>query len=368
MSKPDYDPDWIPPPGATVEDLLARDDGTKSRSLLAMRLGTARAEQLFTGQLPIDAEIARILISSVGLSAAFWLEREKLYRSAVAQRKAETHLLSELPLGEMKKRQFIRPQHSHAETVAEVVEFFGNDDFDSCREQIDRLPDQIKQKTSQTIVSSPGALAVWIRAGELEADKIECERWDPDRLREMLPDLRKLTRAEDPQKYLPALRAACQQCGVAFVVLRAFTGCKARGAVKLLSPSKAMLLVSYRHLSDDQFWFSFFHELAHLLLHADVGIIVDDGDDGDDVMSREEADADDFAANTLVPPEHQPAMSMLQDDRSIIQFSRRVGVSRGIVVGQMQHRKIVDFGRFNHLKMYYRWGANDRIEKKPKGV
>ncbi|MFX9089566.1 ImmA/IrrE family metallo-endopeptidase, partial [Acinetobacter baumannii] len=35
----------------------------------------------------------------------------------------------------------------------------------------------------------------------------------------------------------------------------------------MLTPEKAMVLLSFRHLSDDHFWFTLFHEFAHLLLH-----------------------------------------------------------------------------------------------------
>jgi hypothetical protein len=34
-----------------------------------------------------------------------------------------------------------------------------------------------------------------------------------------------------------------------------------------ISPNKAMVILSFRYLSDDHFWFTFFHEIAHLLLH-----------------------------------------------------------------------------------------------------
>jgi HTH-type transcriptional regulator / antitoxin HigA len=366
MSKNNYNPDWIPPPGATVEDLLSRSSVADPLLLIARHLGHERAEKLVDGQLPIDLDIARLLASKVGLSVTFWLERERLYRTALAQRHVEKQLLSELPLDEMRKRALIKPLYSHAEEVAEVVEFFGKNDFESCREHVEHLPELIKQKTSQTIASRPGALAVWIRAGELEASQTECASWSAERLRGMLPEFRKLTRTEDPRKYLPALKTLCQDCGIAFVVLRALNGCRARGAVKFISPEKVMLLVSYRHLRDDQFWFSFFHELAHLLLHADGGTVVDD--DWDDSVTREEVEADQFAADVLIPPQHQSVLLSLRDDRSIIQFARRVGVSRGVVVGQMQYKKIIGFESFNHLKTHYRWGDADQVERKPRGT
>jgi Zn-dependent peptidase ImmA (M78 family) len=126
-------------------------------------------------------------------------------------------------------------------------------------------------------------------------------------------------------------------------------------------PTKAMMMLSYRHLSNDQFWFSVFHELAHLLLHAEDETILDDWDDS---VTAKEYEADRFAADTLIPPDRQRELSSLRDDRSIIGFAQSIGVSRGIVVGQMQHHGIIGHERFNHLKTFYQWNDKNQVEKR----
>lgn len=361
MNKAKFNPDWIPPPGATVEDLLSRGNARSSRRTIVDHLGAERTGMFFEGHLEIDSKLASFLADAVGLSASFWLERETIYRADLVQRQAEKQLLGQLPLDEMRARAFIQPVHSHAETVAEVVRFFGKDDPESCRETIEQLPTLVRQKTSRSITSNPGALAVWIRAGEIEAARAECANWNPHLLRELLPEFRKLTRIEDPRKYLPKLKNLCQTCGIAFVVLRAPSGCRARGAVRLLSATKIMLLLSYRHLSDDQFWFTFFHELGHLLGNPQDTV----DDDDNESETADEIEADRYASDILIPPELQRELNSLRDSRSIIAFARRVGVSRGVVVGQMQHKRLIGFNEFSSLKVYYQWTANNEIEKKP---
>ena len=361
MSKTAYNPDWIPPPGATIEDLLSRKGSARNREAILQRLGPGMAQQLFDGRLGIESDIATLLAQEVGLSRSFWLERERLYREALSRRKSEQMMLNELPLNEMKSRELIRPLRSHAEIVDEVVKFFGMEDSDSVSDHIEQLPKGIKQKTSRTIVSRPGPLAVWIRAGEIDADRIKCAAWSRQGLLNQMPAFRKLTRTKDPARYLPELRQLCQSCGVAFTVVRAPSGCVARGAVRFVSADKAMLLLSYRHLTDDHFWFSFFHELAHLILHPQHRIIVDDWEDS---QTKEDVEADQYAGQILIPPEHQAELRTLHDDRSIIEFAQRVGTSRGIVVGQMQNQKIVGHHQYNHLKLYYHWNSRDQIVRK----
>ena len=36
-----------------------------------------------------------------------------------------------------------------------------------------------------------------------------------------------------------------------------------------------MIILSFRYLSDDHFWFTFFHEIGHLLLHKEDLTFID---------------------------------------------------------------------------------------------
>ena len=83
-----------------------------------------------------------------------------------------------------------------------------------------------------------------------------------------LPTIRRLTREKDPGQFIPRLKEACAARGVAVAIVRGPNGWRASGAARFLSPTKALIQLSFRYLSDDQFWFTFFHEAGHLLLHG----------------------------------------------------------------------------------------------------
>jgi Zn-dependent peptidase ImmA (M78 family) len=111
-----------------------------------------------------------------------------------------------------------------------------------------------------------------------------------------------------------------------------------------------VLLLSGRHLSDDHFWFTFYHEAGHLILHGKRFVFVDDLDDDNAV--REEDEANRFAENLLIPPEHQTEMLRLTANKmQVMRFARKIGISRGIVVGQLQHRGIIGRDQLNSLKV-----------------
>ena len=201
-----------------------------------------------------------------------------------------------------------------------------------------------------------GALAAWLRQGEIEAAAVSCSEWNPETFRSVLPEIRALTREKNPAKFLPELRTLCASAGVALVVVRCPTGCRTSGAVRLLSSNKALLLLSFRYLVDDQFWFSFFHEAGHLILHSDRGVVWDDPDTAD---SPEEREANEFAADALIPSESQVAFSKLRvDSREIIRFAHKLGVAPGIVVGQLQYRGRISHKQLNSLKRRFEWKSS----------
>jgi Zn-dependent peptidase ImmA (M78 family) len=175
--------------------------------------------------------------------------------------------------------------------------------------------------------------------------------------------MRTLSRLKDPQQFLPHLQVLCASCGVALVVVRAPKGCRASGATRFLSTEKALIALSFRHRTDDHFWFTFFHEAAHLILHAKDALFLEDGSD---VTETEEAEANEFAARVLVPKEYIVELASLRPNlKSIVAFARRLGVAPGIVVGQLQHIRRIRRDQLNSLKRRYAWDQNSTIRLIP---
>jgi HTH-type transcriptional regulator / antitoxin HigA len=97
---------------------------------------------------------------------------------------------------------------------------------------------------------------------------------------------------------------------------------------------------------DDRFWFSFFHEAAHILLHSKKETFVDDGSE-DDMLERQ---ADRFAADTLIPAEQAPRLTVLTSNEDVVAFADELGIAPGIVVGRLQHDGTWPWNRENALK------------------
>jgi HTH-type transcriptional regulator / antitoxin HigA len=353
MITEDFCPQWASAPGETIADILS--ERNMSEDEFARKLGQSadHARSLLQGRSTITIAIARQLERTVGGSVEFWIARDYQYRQQTARlREADQEWLSQLPLADMVRFGWITPEPHPSEEVRACLRFFDVANVSNWHETYNGLQQMVAFRTSPSFDSQPAAVITWLRRGEIESYSVKCNPWNPEAFRTSLPEIRSLTRQQDPYQFLPALTDLCAASGVALVIVRAPRGCRASGATRFLSPQKALLQLSFRYLTDDHFWFTFFHEAGHLLLHGRDEFFLE----GPETPStQQEEQANEFAANTLVPLDLRDEMLRLKTSRAIIRFARRIGISRGVVVGQLQHLGRLGHDQLNGLKARYQW-------------
>ncbi|NLI08229.1 MAG: ImmA/IrrE family metallo-endopeptidase [Thermotogaceae bacterium] len=212
-------------------------------------------------------------------------------------------------------------------------------------------------RQSPTFAADPAAVSAWLRQGEIQSAQIQCEPYDEARFRQALQHIRGLT-TQPPEGFVTQMTGLCAQAGVAVIFVPEIPGTRTCGATRWLTPTKAMIMLSLRYKTDDHLWFTFFHEAAHILLHGKREVFLEDDDEvSEDVRAKEE-EADWFASDFLIPPEafrrfHPRGAHISHED--IIEFAQQLGIAPGIVVGRLQHEKIVPLQNFNHLKQRFHW-------------
>ena len=346
------------PPGDTISDVL--EEKRISFSDFAEMLGGSQgfADSLIRGEARITQNLASRLSEILGASPGFWIRREQMYveflelaNSPLSE--TDSQWLSELPVSSMQNYGWIPKSRSPARNLINCLNFFDVSSVSSWRDIYKSTPDLAKFRTSQAFSPQLGAVAAWIKQCETEAEYVDCLSWNRDKFIGSLPDIKALTLESDPSIFIPELQRICSDCGVAVVIAKTPAGCQASGATKFLSPNKALLMLSFRYLSDDHFWFTFFHEAGHLILHGEDAVFVEGGEGCDDARERE---ANEFSQNFLIPPEAAHELPALKDNlRGVMKLAKRLGISPGIVVGQLQHKGIIKPYHMQKLKVRYRW-------------
>jgi addiction module HigA family antidote len=352
-----YTPDQVSPPGETLAELL--EDRGMTQAGLAARTGRPKQHinEIMAGKAPITPDMAIQLERSLGVPASFWNNREARYREHLARQAEHERLSSQVewlvqfPVKEMTRWGWLKPIQDKVEQVRELLNYFGVASPAEWRDLWSNR--QFAFRKSEAFESRLGPLSAWLRRGEVVAREIASQPFDEARLRGSLPKLRALTVLGDPREFVPRITELCAAVGVAVVFVPELTGCRASGVTQWLTSDKALIQLSLRYKSDDHLWFTFFHEVGHILLHGKKEVFVEwDGADTD-----KEQQADRFAAESLIPAaQWKTIRSMGRYSKADIRgFAAGAGVAPGIVVGRLQHERLLPPSHCNDMKRRYQF-------------
>ncbi len=117
--------------------------------------------------------------------------------------------------------------------------------------------------------------------------------------------------------------------------------------------------MSLRGKTDDHLWFTFFHEAGHIVHHGKEEMFIETSDDDYRQVSRKkkEEEADRFSQDLLIPPdEYRDFLNNGQFGLNVIRtFAQKLGIAPGIVVGRLQHDKVIPFNQGNSLKKRFQF-------------
>ncbi len=184
---------------------------------------------------------------------------------------------------------------------------------------------------------------------------MDLDHFDPDAFRQVLVEARAWSRLVPVPSGLERLRAAFASVGVALLFLPELKGTHLNGASFRTADGKQVIQISLRHKRDDEVWFTIYHEAAHAL-RTPTRLVLD-GVDLSSEGSDEEAAADAFARDLLLPPESLTTWLELgtPDEGAIREFAKSQGVAAGIVVGRLQHDGILRPNQLNFIKREVSW-------------
>ena len=361
-----FEPRWASAPGDSIRSILDRRGWTVKDLADRLGIGDPATRRLIVGESAITAEVADSLAGVLGGSPRFWLARETQYRESTKWLSADA-LTKAMPTAQMIQLGWVEKSDSWRTQAEQSLAFFDASDPEEAARRVRAILDGVRYRASESFTSDEVTLAVWLRRAEIEAAELDVQDWSPATLREQLAAIRVLTREPNPSIFLPALQTIGARAGVAFVLVRSPKGAALSGAALRGNDGRRIIALTARHLSDDHFWFTVFHEMGHLLLHDAEETFIDDfGADGDsEGRSAVESEADRFAHESLVPG----GVSALDtgavrgpSKRDVLRFASKLGVAPGVIVGQLQHAGTLRYNQLNGLKRRYSWsGANLRI-------
>lgn len=350
-----YAPDYLVTPGEVLEEYLEACAMTQAELAARTGLATKTINEIIKGKSPITTETALKLERCLARPAHFWNNLERQFqedRTRLAENErlqSRLDWLQKVPVNAMIKLGWIPKKQAMVSQLEEVLRFFGV----ASPEQWETVwrKHQVAYRQTQRFVACKESVSAWLRMGETQARQIPCEPFNKKHFDEALVTIRGLTR-EEPQVFQPQLLKLCAAAGVAVVFVPELPKMGVYGATRWLG-EKAVIQLSLRYKSNDHLWFTFFHEAGHIIKHGRKDIFIE----GNGLDGEKEEEANVFASDKLIPPaELNSFLAKWNGSLAEIEaLAVRIGIAPGIIVGRLQHDKLLQNNHGNKLKVFYHW-------------
>ncbi|MDU5809474.1 MAG: ImmA/IrrE family metallo-endopeptidase, partial [Finegoldia magna] len=305
-----------------------------------------------SGKAPLSATVALGLERVTGIPARIWNRFEAGYREDMARLAEADRLAAQyeqakrFPLAYLRKWKYVSASaRDKAGTVRDLLSVFAIADLDAFAATW-VLPKVAYRKVTLA-TDKVYERATWLALGEREAEVESLAEYDRSGLEALIPQLRALTARPNPVEALGEATAMLRGVGVAFCLIPPIPGFGVHGATRWISGHPVVQL-SVRGKTDDQLWFTLFHELGHVLLHGQKTVFLQGAGD------RAEAEADEFASSTLIPAPYQDLLPSGRNIAAVRDLAAELGIAPSIVLGQAQ-RATKDFAWGQKLRVRLVW-------------
>ncbi len=334
-------------PGDTIQEHI--DYIGMSQAELAERLGRSvpKLNELIKGKAPITKETATKLEYVLGVPASFWLNLERTYQDELLEIEQMEHLeqcqewVSSFPLAKMKSFGLLPNTRKKPELADSLLKLFRVASPTQWSDIYNGSSLAFKIELRHT--TEPQAISVWLRLGELQADKINVEAYNKKELRNNLDQIQDIA-YQHSDTWLEELQTLCASCGVALVYTPCIAKAPIYGATRWIKNNSVPLIqITDRQKDYNAFWFTFYHELAHILKHGKKDIFID-GIESIKPDKEKEEEADAFAARMLLSEKERNELFQYPnfDRELILELSKKFKKHPGIIVAQVQRQ-------YNHL-------------------
>ncbi|MBX3177862.1 MAG: HigA family addiction module antidote protein [Candidatus Hydrogenedentes bacterium] len=329
------------PPGEYIQDELEARGWLQTDLVDILGVDKKTVSDIIAGKRSITPDMAVLIGEAFGTGPEVWLNLDNAYRlhhtrcgaDRVREVSRKSELYAKYPIRQMANRGWLSQTKDMALLEQELAAFFTPEDLGFAAR---RSGDEAKE---------PLQLAWLYRAHHL-ARTLPAEPFSETALARAFPELKTLLRDPADLVRLPEILA---RAGVRILIVEALPTSQIDGVCFWLDQKMPVVALSTRLDRIDNFWFTLMHELMHVkyghgreraMLDVDILGRKDD-------IPKEERLANEGAAEFCVPQAEleafiahtRPGFSMAK----ITAFAEDIQAHPGLVVGQLQHRGVIEY-------------------------
>jgi HTH-type transcriptional regulator / antitoxin HigA len=284
------------------------------------------------------------------MESSYQLSKVKGDSNNAVARRAKLYEMA--PVKEMTRRSWIQPTDNIDVLEKSVCSFYGKPSLDA---PMPPLAHAARKTSSYEDLTS--SEAAWLCRVRQLAEEMEVKAFSEVAFAAVFSQLKTMLRDTDAVRQVPAALAST---GVRFLIVETLPATRIDGICLWLNPDSPVIALSLRYDRIDAFWHTLLHECAHVKekdgLSGDVYLDIDlVGDEADSSAAKPEAElkADEFAASFSIPRAELDSfiarVRPLFSKTRIQAFAARQNVHPGLVVGQLQHRRVIPYSHSREM-------------------
>ncbi len=264
--------EFIIHPGETIKELLEENNMSQEELAERTSFSPKHVSEVVNGKKRISANFAKGLEYVFGINTTFWLNLQSIYDKELLEFEEKNNITKQ----EIEISKKIEPILEYAYRLKLIDGKFNNDiekviaARNFCKinnlvniEKILKLEVAYRTSTKQKV--DDYILYAWQRICELLANKEEIDvKYNKQTLINNIENIKSLMLEENPNIMINKIKNTLKECGIIFELVKHFQGAPVQGFIEKKNDN-IILCMTLRQSYADIFWFTLFHEIAHII-------------------------------------------------------------------------------------------------------
>ncbi|MFW5793851.1 MAG: ImmA/IrrE family metallo-endopeptidase [Bacteroidota bacterium] len=343
-----YLPDIVFHPATTLNEKL--EEMGMSRKEFALRTGKPEKTiiAVLKEESSLTPEMAILFENVTQIPAQFWINKQARYNEYIARKKHEEAIAKasewakQFPYLEMAKHKWVDSTRNLEEKTINLLNYFGVASHCAWEKLYIETELKVAAYTSLKQSHQPHAISAWLRQGELQAKQINAPAFDVKRLKSNIPAMRQLM-VEQPVDFFKKLQILCLNAGVVLLFTPKLPKVPLSGSTRWLN-NIPLIQLTARYKKNDSFWFTFFHELGHIILHGKKYISLENVDFAAADPKKEE-EAHQFAVELTFSNDQEKELleNKTITEKDILDYAEKFNTHPAMIIGRLQHDGLITY-------------------------
>lgn len=297
-----YFPDIVSHPGESLtEKLEEMEMGPKE---FAVRTGKPEKTiiAIMNGESAITPDMAIQFEQVTRIPAHYWMKHQLGYDESIARVKRQsiirkaTPWAKKFPLEEMIRKGWLLKGRNMEEKTLELLNFFSFSNHTGWEDYYFKQQLKVAFRISLAKTVDPYAISAWLRKGEHQAAELQAGKYVMKEFKSVLPKLQEVM-LNSTNGYFVEVQTICLAVGVKVIQTPTINKVPISGSTRWVKDTP-LIQLNLKFKNEKEFWFTFFHEVGHILLHGKKDIFLEKIDclekgnqKQDEKQKEEESDA-----------------------------------------------------------------------------